>query len=325
MKIQYCSLCYEITKKSKCCGIRIIERRINNFRIKNWETETPKEIRAHAVKDVIKAYKTCFSKKENFNLKYRSKKRNIGSLGIQKQSISFKNDKLKIYSTFLKPIQLSKRTLNRMKKINYDCRLSYNGLYFYLHIPFKKEQKNINPKGVIALDPGLRSFQTGFSQRETFSIERNKLLKKIKSKLDFLSSKRKYKYKRRKKQRKINSIVDDLHWKTINYTTNNYKHILLPEFENQEMMGQNKYNNRSFNILKHYMFKERLKSYINEIPNSQLYIVNEGYTSKTCSSCGILNYELRGNKIFSCVNEECKLVIDRDINGARNIFLKHIV
>lgn len=91
------------------------------------------------------------------------------------------------------------------------------------------------------------------------------------------------------------------------------------------MMSQNKYNNRSFNILKHYKFKKRFKSYINEIPNSQLYIVNEGYTSKTCSSCGILNYELQGNKIFSCVNEECKLVIDRDVNGARNIFLKHIV
>lgn len=174
------------------------------------------------------------------------------------------------------------------------------------------------------MDPGLRSFQTGFSESETFSIQRNKLLKKLKLKLDFFSSKRKWKYKRRRKQKKINSIVDDLHWKTINYITNRYTHILLPEFESQDMMGQNRYNNRSFNILKHYKFKERLKSYINETHN-KLYIVNEGYTSKTCSQCGILNYELQGNKVFSCVNEECKLEIDRDVNGARNIFLKHIV
>lgn len=148
MKIQYCSVCYEITKKSKCCGMKTTERKLNNFRIKDWEIETPKEIRAHAVKDVVKAYKTCFSKKEAFQLKYRSKKRNIGSLGIQKQSIYVKNDELKIYSTFLKTIKLSKKTQKRLKKIQYDCRLSYNGLHFSLQIPFKKEktQNLIPPK-----------------------------------------------------------------------------------------------------------------------------------------------------------------------------------
>lgn len=54
-----------------------------------------------------------------------------------------------------------------------------------------------------------------------------------------------------------------------------------------------------------------------------LYIVDESYTSKTCGRCGNLNNKLGGNKIYKCTN--CNLVIDRDINGARNILLKHTV
>lgn len=327
-KIYYCSECYKLKDSlhKKCCGIFPIEKKLQNLRIKEWEINTPKEIRAHAIKDVIKAYKSCFSKKKPFDLHFRSKKRNIGSLGIQKQSISFKNNKLQMYSTFLKPIILGKKTLKRLKDIKYDCRLTFDGLYFNLIIPYNKEKQEYkNQNGIVALDPGLRSFQTGYSERETFSIERNKLLKQLKEKLDFLSTKRRFKYKRKKKQRKIDFVVDDIHWNTIKYVTKNYNHILLPEFESQEMMGQNKHNNRSFNILKHFKFKQRFKFYINEISNVNLYIVNESFTSKTCSKCGILNTELKSNKIFNCLNEDCNLCIDRDINGARNIFIKHIV
>lgn len=324
--ISYCSECYEIHNlKQKCCGIKVVQQKLSNFRIKEWQIETPKEIRAHAVKDIIKAYKTCFSKKQTFNMRFKSKKQKNGSLGIQKQSISFKNGKLKIYSKTLKTMKLGKRTLSRMKQINHDCRLIFDGLYFYLCIPYNKEPavKQSSTEKTIALDPGLRCFQTGYSELETFNIERNTILKKLILKLDFLSTKRRFKYHRRKTQNKINNIVDDLQWKTITYITKNYKNILLPSFESQEMTSQNKHNNRSFNILKHYQFKERLKTYINEIPKSQLYIVNEAYTSKTCSQCGTMNNDLGNQKIFSCI--ECNVVMDRDINGARNILIKHIV
>ena len=113
------------------------------------------------------------------------------------------------------------------------------------------------------------------------------------------------------------------HWKTIDYLIKNYKHILLPEFDSQEMMGKNKSVNRDLNLLKHYKFKCRLKERINEINDLHVYIVDESYTSKTCSQCGTMNNSLGSNKTFYCSNFECKNVMDRDINASRNILIKH--
>jgi putative transposase len=43
-------------------------------------------------------------------------------------------------------------------------------------------------------------------------------------------------------------------------------------------------------------------------------------TSKTCGKCGCVKEDLKGAKIFKC--GECGTVIDRDINGARNIMIR---
>ncbi len=71
--------------------------------------------------------------------------------------------------------------------------------------------------------------------------------------------------------------------------------------------------------LSHYLFKEFLlwaaKKYGKEV-----IIVNESYTSKTQSWNGIVNERLSSSRVM----KDGKRVIDRDINGARNIYLKHI-
>ena len=55
----------------------------------------------------------------------------------------------------------------------------------------------------------------------------------------------------------------------------------------------------------------------------KIHICNEAYTSKTCGCCGNLNNYLGGSKTFNC--SECGILIDRDYNGARNIYLKHTI
>lgn len=78
------------------------------------------------------------------------------------------------------------------------------------------------------------------------------------------------------------------------------------------------------NTFAFYKFHEKLKS-LAALRNCKLYIVNEAYTSKTCGICGSLNNKLGSAKTFKCVNPECKVMIDRDHNGARNILLKHLI
>ena len=75
--------------------------------------------------------------------------------------------------------------------------------------------------------------------------------------------------------------------------------------------------------LKHYRFQQRLKDKIEEYPGKKLHICTEEYTSKTCTNCGVIKNSLGGNEVFKCKN--CSLIIDRDINGARNILIKNLI
>ena len=67
-------------------------------------------------------------------------------------------------------------------------------------------------------------------------------------------------------------------------------------------------------------FKEKL---LNKCKDSDIKVIirQEYYTSKTCTICGFLKHDLGSNKVYKC--DECKTVIDRDINGARNIMLRN--
>ena len=125
--------------------------------------------------------------------------------------------------------------------------------------------------------------------------------------------------------RKIHNYVNELHWKTISFLIENYDVILLPEFEISNMVKGFKLQRivkRLMYMFSFYKFKEKLK-YKCKHYNKKLIIVDECYTSKTCTCCGNLKYDLGSNETYNC--KECKTSIDRDTNGARNIFLKNLI
>ena len=125
---------------------------------------------------------------------------------------------------------------------------------------------------------------------------------------------------------KIKNRVNDLHWKTINFLTNNFKTIILPTFEVQNMTQLTtkgrKINNKTVRkmlLLSHYSFQEKLKYKI-KMRKGLLLLVDEHYTSKTCGNCGNIDDNLGSKKVYKC--SKCNAEIDRDINGARNILIK---
>jgi putative transposase len=127
--------------------------------------------------------------------------------------------------------------------------------------------------------------------------------------------------------RKITNKVNDLHWKTIKYLTTNYKTIFLGDMSAKSIVMKNKSilsNESKVACLRtrYYEFRLRLK-YKCSINNNNFKLVNEYYTSKTCSLCGNYNNKLEGNKIYNCKN--CNSSIDRDINGCRNIYMKQFM
>ena len=69
-------------------------------------------------------------------------------------------------------------------------------------------------------------------------------------------------------------------------------------------------------------FVDRLKDKALSFPGCNVFEVSESYTSKTCSECGAIDNKLGSKHVYACKNKHCRAFFDRDINGARNIWLK---
>lgn len=318
---------------------------INN-NINEWELETPKDSRAGIIDSLITNYKSAFSNKKNgnitkFNMRFKTKKNNSEILPIPKSTIRYnkKSRTFKIYPTYFKDtFKLGKRInkkLNTIGAISDSIILrSFNKYYICLVINNYIKESN-NKDDIISLDPGNREFLTGYSPNgHTLKLNRDKkLLSKYYMKLDLLRSlhirRKKTKKKNIKKSKfhklesKISNFVSDLHWKSIDYLTKNYSVIFLGKLESQKCAIRNRNSkvNRDLLTLSHYLFRQRLIYKCNQ-RDVKIRFTTEEYTSKTCTECGTLDYKLGSKKIYNC--KKCHLILDRDVNGARNIYLKSL-
>lgn len=217
-------------------------------------------------------------------------------------------------------------------KVNYNRITNKYTLLFPIKIePIIDENKSNN---VIYLDPGLRTFMTGISENTNLTIGNNvnfivsqkinKLLEtknnpKIKSRIKKKNEKTIY--------RKIKNKVDDLQWKTIKYLVKHFNGIFLGDMSAKNIVKkQNSVlsasQKRACLMTRYYVFQQRLK-FKCEQNGVTFKIVDEYYTSKTCSNCGNLKENLGGNHNYNC--NKCGININRDINGARNIYIKTLL
>lgn len=175
---------------------------------------------------------------------------------------------------------------------------------------------------IISLDPGIRKFLVGYDPKgesvfigEGAQYELVNLLHSI----DVYNSQGIDTYLLWKK---IKNMINELHWKTIDFLIKNYDIIILPEFRTSQMLRKknlSKITKRLMTMFSFYAFKQKLIYKCNTY-NKKLIIVDESYTSCTCGNCGHIN-NVKGKEVFNC--KKCKLVLDRDINGSRNIFIKN--
>jgi putative transposase len=324
-----------------------------NFSEKNkWVLETPYDIRDEAMNDLIKAYSSNFAAgREKFHIKYRSKKENQQSITMLSKHWCHSTG---VYS-FVREMKAAE-TLPQV--LQYDSRIVLTRLgEYYLCIPeplhVKAENQgpicgcsneNISEecKGVIALDPGVRTFMTGYDPSGS-AIEWGKndisRLYRLCRHFDKLQSIRdksigaRHKHKRYKLrrsmyriQKRIRNLVMECHRKLALYLCQNYRVILLPEFRTQQMIGRGNRRIRNKTARQmctwsHYRFRQFMQHKAREYPWCHVINCTEEFTSKTCGQCGTLHTKLGGSKIFKCPS--CKIQLDRDINGARNIFLLH--
>ena len=126
---------------------------------------------------------------------------------------------------------------------------------------------------------------------------------------------------------KKDDIILDLHNRLAFELVTRYDVIFLPTFETRGMVTRKSKKVRTIRRntcrqmldLNHYGFKVRLKWYAKKY-GKLVVDCNEAYTSKTRSWDGTIDDRLGSSKII----KGDSFVVDRDVNGSRNIFLKSL-
>lgn len=297
----------------------------------------PYQIKNMAVKDCYGAFvngcKRAKSTGKGFKLSYRTRKNPRQSCYIPKSALTQNG----VYHTIAGKLKMTQEELldNSFK----DLRLVKEYNKWYVVVPMElcnttlQVSDNQRDGDVVALDPGIRTFMTFFSENGYFGKLSTdfKGLMGLQHKVDKLISKltqSKSKHKRRNLYRAIGRIrqrlafkVDELHWKSINFLVRNFKVIILPTFNVSDMVSKarrkiNKTVVRAMQSYRFFEFGERLKNKCLEY-GVKLIRSNEAFTSKTNSFDGsIMNIGTKVKFRYRGV------YVDRDINGARNIMLR---
>lgn len=309
-----------------------------------WQKEIPYDVRQLAIQDAIFAYKSAIALKSNghiekFTLGYKSRNSTTKIFSVTHKSLK---TGWKLFPTRLKKhakIQFKKRECKKLPDVKNvkDFKIMNDHGKLYVLLPVENNTIPYTPanKTVLALDPGIRVFQTGYDPSgvtmnigDSLKEIINPLYDRI-DKLKSIKSKKHKKYNIKKRirtiQKRIKNIICNLHNQTTSLLTKEYENIILPEFGTSKMLAGNTLHSsvkRMMGTLSFYRFKQKLR-YEAHKRKRNLYIVTEEFTSKTCTSCGKINNNLGSNRIFECA--ECGLKINRDINGSRNILIKHTI
>jgi IS605 OrfB family transposase len=297
----------------------------------------------NSINDVIKAYKTTFTLKRNGNIKhfrirYKKKSAPKSILVLEASAFSKKHNSfvVKQMGNYIESGRESLCGINRDSRLQYNKRTGEMILYVPQDRNIKEAEEDTRGNWC-SLDPGIRTFQTLYSGRTMFSdcvkgeygtreaVKMNKIIKQINDKKDNEGTKWYSKFKRNR-YRRLQNLRDELHWKTALDLVKSYDTILIGSMSTKSIVSKrlnlNKTSKTTAYALSHYLFKQRLEAKAEEY-GSRVIVVDEHYTSKTCGGCFRINHNLGSNKTFNCPQVNCDFTLDRDLNGARNIALRH--
>ena len=308
----------------------------NKMKPKYLNTTVNGHILDFAIQDACAKYKSCLTnlKKGNikfFRLRYLKQSKNTIVMKIEKNFIDPKRN------TFCSSVfKDSFKFQNNFQLMDVECdfTIHYNRKTdeFYLLNPIKIDQiKKHNIRESAGVDPGIRTFLTVYSNTKCVKIGNNiiatilKYLKKI-DKLNSSECMKKDKVKNKlitKYYKKISNLVDDLHWKSINYLTSNFGNVLIGNMSTKSIISNDSKIQLDDNIkrvaqhMSLHKFRTRLA--FKCLQKGIGYLdVDEAYTTMTCTKCGYKN-DVKNKKQIRC--KLCKLNIDRDFAGGRNILI----
>lgn len=295
----------------------------------------------NAINDVKKSFDSAKGNKDagnikSFRLRHKKKSNPVRTFVLEPGAFSKKKN------AFALGMLGEMKSSKPFGEVKHDCRLSYSYLTdkFILWKPYTKITTiNHFKSNLIALDPGMRTFQNGYSPDgicyKFATTKTNVKLKKLFERIDNVVKEKltkngrkhcRYKLYVKRLRKKITDMVTDMHWKTANFLCKNFNIILVGNMSTTGIVKKEKSvlkaKDKVYCIaLSHYKFRERLQSKAAE-HDVECVIVDESYTTQTCGKCGERNLNVRAKETFTCPQETCQFKLDRDYNAGRNIYLK---
>jgi putative transposase len=218
---------------------------------------------------------------------------------------------------------------------DYGTQLTFGSCQWFAIFPVEVEITKLELDGAIALDPGVRTFLTGFDGHRFVEFGRGDIgrITRLCQHLDDLISRMsKSPSRQRKRNRqaanrlrlKIRNLIDEAHKQIGHYLTRNYRIIFLPTFETSQMVSRARRKIRSKTVRAmlgwaHYRF-ELFLDHQAKLTGSTVVKGSEAYSSKTCTKCGHIHQSLGGSKVFKC--KSCGNTLPRDFNGALGFMLR---
>jgi len=294
----------------------------------------PYQVKKIAVKDAFQSFYLNARKVKKqggyFKLGFKSRRNPKQSCYIPQTAIKDKG----IYHT------LSGRGLHyseKLPEVMKDSRLIYHSGRWYLCVPTEVKTTRAESQGrvVAAVDPGIRTFATFFSEDSFGQIGYHDFgrivrlchyLDDLLSRMSKATGKRKRAMKRAadRMRWKIKDLVSELHHKTAKFLVDNFDVIFYPTFETSQMATKaarkiGRKSVRSMLTYSFYKFAQHLEHKCFEAGKT-LVRVNESYTSKINSFTG-KSMNIGSREFFNHDGYR----INRDINGARNILCFSLV
>jgi len=288
-----------------------------------WTKVIPFQIKGIAIRDAHKAFWAAKG-----HPKFRSRKIPLQSCYIPKSAISDKG----VYSKISGKGLIFKEVLPEQPM---DSRLVFQYNQWFLSVPSKYTNYVAENQGygIVALDPGIRTFQAFYSETSAghlgqYDIGRiNRLCYYLDNLISrtskiFGNKKKRMKLAQDRIRLKISNLVKELHHKVAHFLVNNFDVILLPTFGVKRMSKKSsKLRSKTVRQMltwSHFKFKMFLKNKALEFGKTVIEVC-EAYTSRTESWSGkIVN--IGGSKVIG----SGKIKLDRDLNGARNIFVRSL-
>lgn len=361
---------YKDEETGEKIDLRVIVREIVRKEMEEEKAVFDVNVCDEAVREAINDFKSVCNK--NKTLKEKGKPSNVSysTLGFKSRKSkkqTFSHPRLGVKGVCHRSLgrvyiteEIPKWALDRNVEVTLDHERWFMCVQKKIIINVPDESQISNNKELkevkcIALDPGSRTFMTGFTPEyavkygEDFSV--NALLPLAKKMRKLYSLQKKLKslpcyacydekeenrpdwlnHQLRSIEKKLNRLecirqdrVDELHKTVAFHLVSHFDVIYLPSFDTKDMVNKETRNIgrkavHNMLSLKHYEFKQFLIWTARKY-NKKLFIINESYTSKTHSWSGFLDEKLKDKKWVS----DDVIKVDRDINGARNIYIKHI-